>query len=147
MGRASFVLLAGLLMAGCAPSVPIQDPASVELPLPRAPITTGLVGGTWRVVEINGEPVRGGRPVTMGFSEDDAVNGQGPCNRYSGEALISTNEVIFAAVMATKMACADPANFQEAAFFDILDGVVDWRLIESNELLLLARSGRIKARR
>jgi heat shock protein HslJ len=145
--RAALLLFLAAFLGACNATIPVEPPPANDIPPPRPVVFKGLEGGTWQVIDINGVRLSTTNPVTLTFGADERVSGKAPCNRYSGESAISTNEIIFVAVVATKMACSNAISEQEEAFFEILNGVVQWRLEDGNILLLRARSGTLKARR
>jgi heat shock protein HslJ len=122
---------------------PIGDPAAQAPPVRGA----GLAGSLWRVVAINGETPAAGSEPSLDFSVDGRVSGNGSCNRFAGEAAISTNEIAFSRAVSTRMACDPDRLTQEATLLRIIEGVVQWRLEDGDVLTLRGPGGTLSARR
>ena len=79
-----------------------------------------LSGTAWRLQSLAGIPALGGAEATLEFPEPGKVTGKASCNRFFGSVQISGSSMLFSAVGATKMACDDPLNRQEAAYLGAL---------------------------
>ncbi len=133
--------------AGCtAPEpIPMPEPAEISRPAPLpVPRASGLIGGEWTVKSIDGAAIEG---ATIRFGQDGSFSGRAPCNRYSGEAAISTNEIAFSPAVSTRMTCALQVMAAEKVFFEITGGIVQWSLSEDDVLILRSRTGKLVARR
>lgn len=108
-----------------------EDPAAkVTIPVERiadaphdAPSDAAGLQGRWQVTDIAGQAVPAETPVVLEIGPDGAVSGTGGCNRFSGKARISGQEIAFGAVAATRMACIGGGMEQEARFFAALTTV------------------------
>ncbi len=107
---------------------------------PPAPPATGegsmILGTAWRAVDIDGEPVADGVEITLAIDAAAAVNGRGGCNRYFGTAEIGGETIDFGALGSTRMACPDPAMSEERRYFQALEAVTAWRLVDDRLELL-----------
>jgi putative lipoprotein len=81
-----------------------------------------LAGTRWRLVDLGGTGVLDGVPTTLEFMADGKVGGRGSCNRWFSTATIDGDQLAFAAIGATKMACADSVMAQESKYFTALEG-------------------------
>jgi heat shock protein HslJ len=70
---------------------------------------TALVGPTWRLVTIAGQPVIGGTTVTAVFSSESRVNGSAGCNGYFGRAESEPGTLSIGPLASTMMACSPEA--------------------------------------
>ena len=75
--RGTGVVVAVLGLGGCF---------SGNVTEPDATPSTVLVGPSWRVTSINGQPVLAGTTITAEFTSEDRVAGSAGCNRYFGSA-------------------------------------------------------------
>jgi heat shock protein HslJ len=75
----------------------------------------------WEPRLIEGVPVAQGEGMYFFVSFDGKVEGVGGCNRFSGTADMDAGVLELGPLMATKMACLDPARMErEAAFLQAL---------------------------
>jgi heat shock protein HslJ len=121
------ILLAGLLLAACAPAGSGQ---------------AELDGTQWQLTTINGEKVAemlAGRAVTIRFEGAEA-GGSAGCNTYGGsyEADAASGSISFSDLFATLMACEDEAVMQlEASFLEALNNASNYE-IEGDTLRFFA---------
>jgi heat shock protein HslJ len=91
----------------------------------------GAIIGEWQLTkgsDAEGAMVVGGVPVTLVIA-DDAVNGQGPCNGYGGDAQLDGTGIRIGALMSTKIACADDARTRlESRYLAALQAVTSSQL-------------------
>ena len=103
------------------------------------PTLGGLAGKTWTLVSY-GDPANPtpvlttGNPVTMVFS-GTGVSGNGSCNSYNGIFQYDANTLTFGQLVRTLMACDQPVNDQENAFFDALSKATSYQ-INGNQLTI-----------
>ncbi len=89
---------AAALLAACG-----GDSAS----LTGAPSPAALVGPTWRLTLLNGQPVLDGTTVTAEFTAASRVGGKASCNQYTGYAQAETGGRLAVGQLAsTLMACS-----------------------------------------
>ena len=109
-----------------------DEPPAPDQPAPEEPATSEvaadeatdapLLGTTWRVVEIEGEPTDSGIETTLDIDAEGAVAGIGGCNRYFGTAEIGAEGgIAMGGVGATRMACDEATMAQETRFFAALE--------------------------
>ncbi|QNM83030.1 META domain-containing protein [Sphingomonas sabuli] len=80
-----------------------------------------LEGRAWRVVEINGRPTPAAGDYSLSFRSDGRLGAKFGCNSIGG-SFVRTGAVVTAGeMMATRMACADPAGSFEADGLKVLD--------------------------
>lgn len=86
-----------------------------------------LQAAEWKLVEAksDGEKVVFNEEIrtTLSFGPGYAMSGNSGCNRYSTTYKISGENIIFAPIVSTKMACADERMKQETTFFTIIEKV------------------------
>lgn len=91
--------------------------------------STVLVGPTWRVTSIGGQPVLSGTTITAEFTAEDRVAGSAGCNRYFGSAKAEAGKIELGPFGATLMACSpDAVMKQEADFLAALDAATRYTL-------------------
>jgi heat shock protein HslJ len=127
-----------LAAAGCA-----SRDAAAPSGSAGTPSLATLVGVTWTLVSLGGEPVpQGTRSPTIAF-DGARVAGLGGCNRYTGQIQeTAPGTVAVGPVASTKMACPPPAMDVESRFFAILAQVTRYRLA-GPRLVLSGPSGEL----
>ncbi len=107
-----------------------------------------LVDNTWRLVEINGKPLKltegQDTPFVHLAAKDNWVQGYGGCNRFSGTFLVKGEIFLFNKRIGTRMACVNGMDL-EFKFFRVLSAT-DGYHIEGNILELRNREGKVLAR-
>ena len=84
------------------------------------------LSGKWKLIEAkqNGKAVDLGREIKTNliFGDENRISGNGGCNRYSSTyKLESKNEIKFAPVISTRMACLENNLMSlEQTFFEVL---------------------------
>jgi heat shock protein HslJ len=85
------------------------------------------LGGTWQLVELEGEPVPPAgavrAPHLVFDAEESLVSGSGGCNRLAGSFELSGEDLRFGPMAVTKMACADDVMRREDVFLRALGSV------------------------
>ena len=98
-----------------------------------------LVGPTWRLTTIEGQPVLAGSKVTAVFSAEARVSGNAGCNGYFGSAKLETGTLSIGALASTLMACVpDGVMSQETRYLAALQSAT--RFSVSGDELRLGRS-------
>lgn len=139
--RPNLVTVFTLALAACAG--PVGDtltspPVATSNPL----ILAEIIGDTWQVETIDGEPIADHSTVTITFSEDNRVTGNATCNRYAGEVTVEGDRIRLGPMIATRMACLDDRlNAQELRFLDLLGSVEGIALTNGSTLVLTAETG------
>ena len=123
--------------------LPLLALAACSLTACAAGSAQQLGGGTWRVMDINGVPVVGERPVTL-VLDGGRISGNAGCNSYSGTYALSSRQGIRLVPGAvTRMLCHPPAVMeQEARFLDLLRAVQGHNRYSNGDLSLIAGDGR-----
>jgi heat shock protein HslJ len=138
----SLVILVLLLVAGCAPAAettptPTNAPAAAETPgvdpeaqnpqrllIPRWFLETMTVDGT--EVPVPAEQ----QLVTIAFTPDGKVDGNGGCNGFGGEYQLGENGGLkFGQIVSTMMACDNTMQL-ETAYFQALGKVESFQVSE-----------------
>jgi heat shock protein HslJ len=127
---------AGWLAAGAAVAVLVAASCAST---PDGAISTGsssvsapsaLVGTTWRLTSIDGQPALAGVRVTAVFASDaDRVAGSAGCNQYFGQAAVKGERIEVGGLGSTKMFCTtDGVMPQEAAYLSALGRAAAYRV-------------------
>ena len=108
------------------------------------PTLGGLANKTWTLVSYgdpaNPTPVlQAGQPITLVFS-GTGVSGNGSCNSFNGIFQYDTNTLTFGQLVRTLMACDQPINDQENAYFDALSKTTTYQ-INGTQLLITYDGG------
>jgi heat shock protein HslJ len=97
----------------------------------------------WEPLLIAGQPVARGEGMYLFVSFEGEVQGLGGCNRFSGTAEMDAGFLEFGPLMATEMACLDPARMErEAAFLQALSEVQGF-VVSPKGLWLLREDGSV----
>ena len=126
-GLAAALVMSGIALAGCNSGNPM-GPERNDAP---AGGTGGMiVGPTWRLVSIDGQPPIEGTTLTAIFSEDARVAGSAGCNRYFGRANAVTGRMRVGPLGSTLMACeANGVMTQEQRFLELLQASSSYSVI------------------
>lgn len=100
-------------------------------------LSNGITGVDWHLVGLEGQDVAWDATLRI---DGDKVSGQAPCNRYFSTNTAKLPKVSFAAMGATRMACADLAA--EDAFFAALQAMQRAEL-DQDYLFLTGPEGRV----
>nr|WP_295888943.1 META domain-containing protein [uncultured Devosia sp.] len=92
-----------------------------------------LVGTSWRLTQLDGQPVAPNVGSTLIISAD-SVGGNGGCNTYGGDLAQTPDGIDISQVFSTMMAC-DGLD-QEQAFFAALDATDAYALVDGDLRLL-----------
>ena len=115
----------------------------------EAPATAALLNTRWRVVEIDGQPVRlveGQRePHVQLSNEGNRVRGFGGCNAFSGGFEQGSDGFRFIGLAGTRKACLSDLLAQEARLLAAL-GAATSRRIVGNALQLRDDQGTVRVR-
>lgn len=123
--RLAAAVAATAALAGCSGTSPAEPD----------PVDT-LIGPTWSLVTLNGQPVLSGTQVTAVFSTGERVNGKAGCNGYFGSVRLEPGRVAFGTLGATRMACFPEAIMdQEQRFFGALEAATHFS-VRGEELRL-----------
>jgi heat shock protein HslJ len=117
-------LALALAVAGCGPGA---------TPTP-APV---LDGTAWRVAEIDGAAVVGGRPPELRFTAG-RIRADGGCNTFSGSFTLEGDRIDFGGISSTLRLCEGPLGETETNFLRALIGSTSVSFDEQGDLLLLS---------
>ena len=97
--------------------------------------TSGLPGGAWELVSLNGEPVVEGTTISLEI-KDGQAGGSSGCNSYGAEVTIDGEKITFGDMNMTLMACTDAGVMaQEGTYLGAL-GTVERFEVEGEQLVL-----------
>src|SRR5262245_37295374 len=140
--RCSALLLSAFIAAACTGHGTAA--AGAAAPGAVAPgAAAGFGGDPWSLSSIDGHPAA--VPATFQLKDGQAF-GDGGCNRYSGMAKVSGNDVTFSPMAATKMACVpDVKMTQEDTMLRAFGTIAHWR-IDKGELVFSDAGGKDRLR-
>ena len=109
---------------------------------------TGLTGGEWSLVMLDGQPAptgAGDRPATLVFTPGtNRVGGFAGCNRAGGTYVLKGDSIRFSPMAMTRMAC-DKGMDLEQRYAAMVDDARTWRQ-RADTLELLGSAGTLIAR-
>jgi heat shock protein HslJ len=91
-----------------------------------------LVGTSWILVSLDGQPPMEGSTITMEFLADNRMKGSAGCRNYQGNYQAETDSIHFPKISMVEMECQWPATFgvQEGDFTDVLTWANRYQLAE-----------------
>ncbi|WP_330229837.1 META domain-containing protein [Nocardia sp. NBC_00508] len=110
------VLLAPCAIAACSSDRPEQAP---DEPSP--------VGHTFLSTGVEGTPIPGGGPLTVGFP-DGRITADAGCNKFTGAVTLDDHVLRVSGLSATLMACADDRSGADEWLSGLLNSEPSWRL-------------------
>ncbi len=125
------------------PNAPEIAALSLALIVPVAALAGPF--GEWQVAEVDGQPR--GEGTSVAFAPDGALAGGAGCNRYFGSFSLDAGLMV-SPLGLTRMACAEPAMADEAAFLEALGRVTGYAMgVDGGaEVLFLLSEGDIVMR-
>ena len=102
---------------------------------------TGLAGTAWRVIEIAGVAADPTSDATLRFDSDHWVSGSTGCNKFTGSVVIEADQLTFAPLVPTGLACAPELMAQEQSFLSAIQGVRRFAVDPDGRLQLLGIGG------
>lgn len=99
-----------------------------------------LDGTSWTLIMLDQMPALDGITTDLRFA-DGKISGSGACNRISGRYSTKGGDIIFGALVATRMACPEKQMAQEAKLMSLLNGKVTTRYTAEGDLILTNESG------
>jgi uncharacterized membrane protein/heat shock protein HslJ len=106
---------------------------------------TSLADTSWAIVDIGGETVSGER-YAMQFTAD-RIGGQAGCNRFGGSYALAGETLTPGMIVATQMACPEPAMMHEGRTLEILRGPLAVSFPDGDTMVLTGNGGSIRLRR
>ena len=118
-------------------------------PAPQSkPTADSITGIEWVVVEVDGQaaaPGTGGKPATLTFTQEGSrATGFAGCNRFSGDYQREGDQLRFAPILMTKMAC-DQGMDLERSLGAALEATRSTRATPA-QLELLDETGAVRVR-
>jgi heat shock protein HslJ len=109
--------------------------------LTSATTPSGLVGPTWRLTKLGGQPVIDGTTVTAEFSDESRVAGKASCNQYFGSARAEEGGRLAVGPLASTMMACSPQGVmdQETRYLAALQAATTF--VVSGEELRLGPAG------
>lgn len=104
-----------------------------------------LVGITWSLATLHGEPILPDSYASARFDADGAVSGSSGCNRYRASYQVDGSAMTVSLAAGTLMACPPPLMQQERAFLAALQATASYELSEG-ALVLRDQAGASIAR-
>ena len=106
--------------------------------------SSALQNTSWKLVQLNGQPVLANTAPTLAFDSENA-SGNSSCNSFSGPYSLQSDRLRFGSLMSTLMACMEDGLMQqEGAYLSALQATVLYK-IESEQLFLLDDDGQVLA--
>ena len=100
-----------------------------------------LTGTSWTFVSIDDVPVTADRPTSLIF-DAERMSGSAGCNRFGGSYAIKDGLLTAGPMVATLMACPDPAMAQEGVFLDMLKTPVGITFPSDGTMVLTGAGGK-----
>jgi heat shock protein HslJ len=113
--------------------------AACKRPESKSAIDPGQLNQTWVLQRLQGKPLAAGQAgriprLTFDLSRN-LVSGHTGCNRLSGSAIVTGDQIVFSQLITTKMACIGES--MEQPFLNILNaGTLTFQL-KADELTML----------
>lgn len=105
------------------------------------PAQTALENSKWSVIGIGGDVLNADKLPELVFEAGGSFGGSGGCNRFTGQAEMSGNQIEFPEnIAATLMACPPELEQVERQFFDALQQVSTYA-VAGDSLVMLDQSG------
>jgi len=105
------------------------------------------VEGPWNVISVNNGQGAvtsvAGVSAAFSFLPDGLIEGYGGCNNFSGGYSVDGESIAIGPLMATQMACPDPAGSFESQLLAALDASSTWS-VEGNTLELRDADGALQ---
>jgi putative lipoprotein len=102
---------------------------------------SGLAGTAWRVTEIAGAAADATSDATLRFDAGGFVSGSTGCNKFTGSAVFEADQLTFAPLATTRLACAPELMAQEQRFLGAIQDVRRFAIDPDGRLQLLGVGG------
>jgi len=123
-------LVAALALAGCS-----SGDAATPQP--------SILGTTWRVVEIAGQPTYGSNPPTISF-RDGRLRGDSGCNTFTAPVTLDQSTIDVGSINSTLRLCEGDVGTTETDFMRALIGATSVRFDDSGGLVLEGDGGDVR---
>jgi heat shock protein HslJ len=135
--------LLAVLSSTTASSMAAADPAAPSPPPASVPVT--LEHTSWKLVELNAQPVAASKAEIVLDPTDHHVSGSTGCNRIAGSYELNGESIHFGPLAMTMMACVpDELMKLEQTFVKALATVQAWKM-DGAHLALLDAQGKVVA--
>jgi heat shock protein HslJ len=108
--------------------------------------TATLPGSAWQVTTFAGQTPLADHAITFEFDNEGNIAGDGSCNRFGGSCKIEGDKIEVGPLRSTRRACEPDIMQQEHKFLALLGAATTWAM-DSDELVLTAPDGEIRAKR
>ncbi|MES2439111.1 MAG: META domain-containing protein [Verrucomicrobiota bacterium] len=132
-------------LAACNPA-PKNTSGTAKEAAPAPVAATPIVGGSWRVEDIEGRGVVENTRPFIRFDSATQVSGSGGVNRFNGPCTLEGDTLGFGLPRSTRMAGPPAAMEQERLFLENLTKVARFRLDENGFLHFLDGDGKAVVR-
>jgi heat shock protein HslJ len=112
----------------------------------KASPVPAAIEGKWTLTGMtksgNAITLASGVNTTATFGIDGKLSGNGGCNQYSGEYILTgTSAIAISPLATTKMFCPDPAGSQETTYLALLQSAATWEFSDVSGKLTLRTAG------
>ena len=108
----------------------------------QGPVPT-LANSSWLAEDIDDTGVTDKLQFTLAFGTDLTVSGISGCNRFTGQATVTSQDIEFGPLASTRMACPAANMNQEDRYLRVLNSAAAWSLDSGQDrLTLLDAAGR-----
>lgn len=148
--RGALLLFIAVFASGCTSwSVPWSGRSAEPLPAPAPEAVrvsnATLQGSAWSTLYVQGVGATTEPRPYLQWTQFAQIAGSGGCNRFVGQAQVTESEQLrFASLASTRMACMPEPGGQEDKFFKALELTTQVRL-EGDDLILLDPAGTVLA--
>ena len=104
--RYPLMILVGLLLSGCQNALDVDADA--------------LMHHSWRLEQIDQQPIDSRRPIVLAFGERLALKGQTGCNQFFGQATLNQTQLQINGLGTTKQLCPPEQRWIENAILNTL---------------------------
>lgn len=136
IGTLALSTLTALSLAACAlPPAPPPKRSSADSTGTSGISAVGLIGSSWLLASLDGQPPIENTTVTVNFSAD-RVSGSDGCNRFNGAYTLDGMNLTFGPLAGTLMACPEPIMQQADSFQKALANAKSFKVGEGQLTLL-----------
>ncbi len=115
-----------------------ETPEATATPSPEATATAAssnpLVGSSWSMAALNGQPSMEGTTLTLAFS-DVAASGEGGCNTFNASYNVDGNSISISGLTVTQSTCGAEIDQQEQTYLSLLESADSYQF-EGSQLVL-----------
>jgi putative lipoprotein len=126
--------------------LPLLLTITTSLAMETNKASVALPGSAWQVTTFAGQTPLADHPITFEFDNEGNIAGDGSCNRFGGSCKIEGDKIKVGPLRSTRRACEPDIMQQEHKFLALLGAATTWAM-DSDELVLTAPDGEIRAKR